>query len=162
MIMNLVKPILTLIALAFTCSFAASPDLRAQSMEATGAAVKMTNKTPGKTQARPMVKPASPATEKTPAKTADKAAEKPASIPASDLTPTQEDKLLALLNTGTSEDLTAISGIAATRADAIVGARPFQKVHEVILVPGVGEATFERILKHGKTLTRPAAKPDKS
>jgi hypothetical protein len=79
-----------------------------------------------------------------------------------DLTPTQEEKLLTLLNRGTNQDLAAISGVAAVRADAIVEARPFRKVHDVILVPGVGEVTFERILNHGKTLTRPAAKSPKS
>jgi DNA uptake protein ComE-like DNA-binding protein len=82
--------------------------------------------------------------------------------PVLDLTPTQEDKLLGLLNDGTTDDLTAISGIAATRAEAIVSARPFQNVHEIMLVPGVGGATFERILAHGKTLTQPAAKSAKS
>jgi len=82
--------------------------------------------------------------------------------PVLDLTPTQEDKLLGLLNQGTTGDLTAISGIAATRAEAIVSARPFQNVHEIMLVPGVGDATFERILQHGKTLTQPAAKSAKS
>jgi DNA uptake protein ComE-like DNA-binding protein len=70
------------------------------------------------------------------------------------LTPTQEDKLLALLNEGTVEDLDAIPGIAATRADSIVSARPYASIHEIILVEGVGNATFEKILAHGKTLTQ--------
>jgi DNA uptake protein ComE-like DNA-binding protein len=70
------------------------------------------------------------------------------------LTPTQEDKLLMLLNEGTVEDLDAIPGIAATRADSIVSARPYASIHEIILVEGVGNATFEKILAHGKTLTQ--------
>jgi hypothetical protein len=70
------------------------------------------------------------------------------------LTPTQEDKLLILLNEGTVEDLDAIPGIAATRADSIVSARPYASIHEIILVEGVGNATFEKILAHGKTLTQ--------
>jgi len=70
------------------------------------------------------------------------------------LTPTQEDKLLALLNEGTVEDLDAIPGIAATRADSIVSARPYASIHEIILVEGVGNATFEKILAFGKTLTQ--------
>jgi len=72
----------------------------------------------------------------------------------SSLTPAQEDKLLALLNAGTMEELDAIPGVAATRADSIISARPFASVHEIILVEGVGNATFERILAHGKTLTQ--------
>jgi DNA uptake protein ComE-like DNA-binding protein len=70
------------------------------------------------------------------------------------LTPTQEDKLLMLLNEGTVEDLDAIPGIAATRADSIVSARPYASINEIILVEGVGNATFEKILAHGKTLTQ--------
>lgn len=69
------------------------------------------------------------------------------------LTTVQETKLLALLNEGSTEELSAIPGIADTRADSIRTARPFASVHEVILVEGVGRATFEKILAHGKTLT---------
>jgi len=79
------------------------------------------------------------------------------------LTATQEDKLLVLLNEGTVEDLSAIPGIASTRAASIVKARPFASVHEIVLVEGVGNATFERILAHGKSLTqRTASKPEAS
>lgn len=86
-----------------------------------------------------------------PAKTAEKPAAK------NPLTPAQEDKLLVLLNEGTVEELDAIPGVATTRADSIISARPFASVHEIILVEGVGNATFEKILAHGKTLTqRPA------
>lgn len=77
------------------------------------------------------------------------------------LTPSQEDKLLILLNKGSKDELYAINGIAATRADSIISARPFKKVHEIILVPGVGNATFERIIEHGKTLAQTGAKSGK-
>lgn len=79
-----------------------------------------------------------------------------------DLTPTQEDKLLTLLNEGTVEDLDAIPGIAMTRADSIVSARPYASVHEIILVEGVGNATFEKILAFGKTLTQRGSQADSS
>ncbi len=78
------------------------------------------------------------------------------------LTPSQEDKLLTLLNKGTKDELDAINGIAATRAELIISARPFNKVHEIILVPGVGNATFERIMEHGKNLSQTGAKGGKS
>ena len=55
------------------------------------------------------------------------------------------------------EELDAIPGVAATRADSIISARPFASVHEIILVEGVGSATFEKILAHGKSLTRRSA-----
>jgi DNA uptake protein ComE-like DNA-binding protein len=78
------------------------------------------------------------------------------------LTPSEEDKLLTLLNKGSDEELLEIDGIAATRAKAIASARPFQNVHEVILVPGVGDATFRNILAYGKKLKNSASKPAKS
>lgn len=82
--------------------------------------------------------------------------EEPAKLP---LTESQEGKLLTLLNEGTFEDLDAIPGIAATRADSIVSARPYGSVHEIILVEGVGNATFEKILAYGKTLTQRSVSP---
>ena len=128
------------------------------------AVVKPVGKTAGKTTPESKAEPktASKAGTASGAKTGATSGAKTVPAAALDLTPTQQDKLLALLNEGTAVELAAISGIAATRAGAIVGARPFQKVHEVILVPGVGEATFDRIIRHGKTLTRAAAKSAKS
>mgnify|MGYP000886458093 CR=1 FL=1 len=72
----------------------------------------------------------------------------------SPLTPSQEGKLLALLNEGGTDELEAIPGVAATRAASIAKARPFSGVHEVILVDGIGNATYEKILAHGKTLNQ--------
>jgi DNA uptake protein ComE-like DNA-binding protein len=158
-IMNAVKPnILTLIAFTLAFLFTVSPALRGESMMSSGMVAGERPKAETKTAVKPANRTAMPS--KSEAKTGE-AAKSPAK-PAVDLTPTQEDKLLALLNRGTAVELTAISGIAATRAEAIVGARPFQKVHEVMLVPGVGDATFKSILEHGKTLTQPAAKSSKS
>lgn len=104
--------------------------------------------TPAKTSTKSKTK------AKTTAPTAATAPNGSAKTQETSLTPTQEDKLLALLNEGTVEDLDAIPGIAATRADSIVSARPYASIHEIILVEGVGNATFEKILAHGKTLTQ--------
>jgi DNA uptake protein ComE-like DNA-binding protein len=93
--------------------------------------------TPAKTSPKSRTK------AKTTAPTATTAPSGSAKTPETSLTPTQEDKLLALLNEGTVEDLDAIPGIAATRADSIVSARPYASIHEIILVEGVGNATFE-------------------
>ena len=91
---------------------------------------------------------AKPCSKKSPAETAKLS-----------LTETQENKLLTLLNEGTVEDLDAIPGIASTRADSIVSARPYGSVHEIILVDGVGNATFEKILAYGKSLTQRSVSP---
>ncbi len=68
------------------------------------------------------------------------------------LTTAQENKLLALLNEGSLEELDAIPGIARTRADSIVNARPFSGVEQIALVDGIGEATYGKILAYGKGL----------
>ncbi|MBU6178742.1 MAG: helix-hairpin-helix domain-containing protein [Verrucomicrobia bacterium] len=96
------------------------------------------------------VKPRSKGATAAPA--GDPKTEKP--VAKNPLTPAQEDKLLVLLNDGTLEELDAIPGVASTRADSIISARPYASVHEIILVEGVGNATFEKILAHGKTLNQ--------
>lgn len=145
-----------------------------RSSTATMAKPKAKPVTKAKAKAKPVTKAKAAAnqTSKTKAKSGNKSrggatdttgtATRSSSKATLDLTPTQEDKLLGLLNRGSAEELTAISGISATRAQAIVSARPFQKVHDVIRVPGVGDATFSRIVKHGKTLTLKTPKSAKS
>lgn len=170
--MNIVKSvIIALIALAFTSVRAEMAAPAAKESPAPAATEKAATKHVSKSgNPTGPTSRAKTKTGTTPRLASDKATDKPAdksvaktpAKPALDLTPTQEDKLLALLNRGTAEELTAISGIATTRAESIVSARPFQNLHEVILVPGVGDATFERILDHGKTLTQSAAKSAKS
>ena len=66
-----------------------------------------------------------------------------------ELTPSQLDKVLALLNQGSKEELAAIKGVAGTRLESIVSARPFKTVDDLILVPGVGDVTVDRIIEHG-------------
>lgn len=73
---------------------------------------------------------------------------------ASDLTSTQETKLLAFLNEASVKELAVVKGISTTRGAAIEKARPFKTVEEVILITGIGESTFAELVKHGKTLTR--------
>lgn len=96
---------------------------------------------------------------------ADKPAATKTAAPAkaiAELTPSQADKVLALLNGGTREELAAINGIAGTRADSIVSARPFKSLNDLILVPGVGDVTVDRIIEHGRKPTEPSAKSVKS
>ncbi len=79
------------------------------------------------------------------------------------LTSSQKDKLLALLNEGSAGELADIPGIGETRAKAIAASRPFRTVDEIDLVDGVGNATYQKILSHGKSLMKrpgsPASKP---
>ncbi len=103
---------------------------------------------------KPLAEEVTSAKTSTKPKSKSSASTSSAATETTSLTPTQEDKLLAILNEGTVEDLDAIPGIAATRADSIVSARPYASIHEIILVEGVGNATFEKILAFGKTLTQ--------
>ncbi len=83
------------------------------------------------------------------------------------LTTAQAGKLLSLLNEGSLEELDAIPGIARTRAGSIIDARPFSDVREIVLVDGIGDATYGKILAYGRNMAAwragaPAAKARKS
>ena len=53
------------------------------------------------------------------------------------------------LNTATSEELRSLSGIGESLSEAIVSWRsengPFQKTEDLLLIPGIGEKTYEGI-----------------
>ena len=72
----------------------------------------------------------------------------------SELTTTQKSKLLTLLNEGSAKELASIEGVSKVRSASIVDSRPFEAVEEVSLVKGIGKVTFEKMIAHGKTLTR--------
>ncbi len=109
-------------------------------------------KTPSKPDSKPLAKSAVKATTKAaPDSTAETAGK-------TTLTPAQSKRLLDLLNQGTPEDLAGIPGIAKTRAASIAKARPFAQVGDLILVDGVGAATYEKVLAHGKVLAESSAR----
>jgi DNA uptake protein ComE-like DNA-binding protein len=62
------------------------------------------------------------------------------------LAPERQSDLLILLNEATQERLLTISGIAATRATAIINARPITSLSELVGVKGIGVTTLSRIL----------------
>lgn len=66
------------------------------------------------------------------------------------LTPTQTKKLLDLLNDGKPADLQQMPGIGEAKAEAVKKARPFKSADQLIMVEGVGEATFDGIVKWTK------------
>lgn len=112
----------------------------------------------------PATQPAKVAAEKTvtgkaPSKrNAADTSPKTATGPAPELTPAESARLLALLNQGSAEELADIPGIAKTRALSITKARPFKEVGDLLLLDGVGTATFAKVLAHGKTLAEGSGK----
>jgi DNA uptake protein ComE-like DNA-binding protein len=72
------------------------------------------------------------------------------------LAPERQSDLLILLNEATQERLLTISGIAATRATAIINARPITSLSELVGVKGIGVTTLSRILAFDPN-TQPAA-----
>ena len=83
------------------------------------------------------------------------------------MTPAQTTNLLKLANEGTPDDLQAIPGVGEIRAAALDKARPFKTADQLIMVDGIGEVTFDGIVKWVKdgmpkdepAPTKPAVKP---
>ena len=123
--------------------------------------------------AAPATKPAAAIPAAKPAKPAPAA---PAAAPAIDpadqallnhanlelkkLTPAQTTSLLQVLNQGTPAELQAIPGIGEVRAAAVQKARPFASSDQLIMVDGVGEATFDGTVKWVQDgMAKPTPKP---
>lgn len=66
------------------------------------------------------------------------------------LTPPQRTKLLTLLNHGDDTLLLGVPGIGPTRAAAIIAARPFADVADVVRVAGIGAGTFAEMVAHAR------------
>ena len=56
------------------------------------------------------------------------------------------------VNTATREDLVALSGIGEEIADAIIQARPFTSIDQLISIPGIGEVTLHRLIAQGNAV----------
>ena len=65
-----------------------------------------------------------------------------------DLTPSQRDRLLLLLNEGTEDEISNVAGIAAVRSESIRQSRPFRDLKEVQQAEGIGSRTFTNIIAH--------------
>lgn len=119
-------------------------------------------KTPAKE--KPAAKPAAPASGVDPA---DQALLDHANEELKKLTPAQTTNLLKLANEGTPDDLQTIPGVGEIRAAALDKARPFKTADQLIMVDGIGEVTFDGIVKWVKdgmpkdepAPTKPAVKP---
>jgi Helix-hairpin-helix motif len=66
------------------------------------------------------------------------------------LTAKQKVQILKFLNEGSSENLIAVKGIAERRSKAIIGARPFTRVEDLVKLPGIGLTTFGSFVEYGK------------
>ena len=71
-----------------------------------------------------------------------------AQVAAKSLTPAQKTKLLTLLNQRDAEALQSLPGIGATRAAAIMKARPILEPVDLVQVEGIGEETLVDIVAH--------------
>ncbi|MFD0892239.1 helix-hairpin-helix domain-containing protein [Luteolibacter ambystomatis] len=121
--------------------------------------------------------PAAPAADKKKeeAKPGESAADKEllahAAKSSATLTEPQKAKLLDIANTGDDKALEAIPGVGDKKAANIKAARPLKTVDDLILVKGIGEKTFDGIVKWAagdfkaeekpaKEEKKPAAKPE--
>lgn len=126
-----------------------------------------TTPAPGKkapAKEKPAAKPAAPASSVDPA---DQALLDHANLELKKLTPAQTTSLLKLANEGTPADLQTIPGVGEIKATALKKARPFKTADQLIMVDGIGEVTFDGIVKWVKdgmpkdepAAAKPAAKP---
>lgn len=119
-----------------------------------------TKKAPAKAAEKPAAKPAKPAAGAV--DPADQVLLDHADKELKKLTPAQNAALLKLADEGKPEELLTIPGIGETKATAITKARPLKSADQLIMVDGIGEATFDGIVKwvkDGMPKDEPAAKP---
>ena len=100
--------------------------------------------------AEPAKKGSSKAEVSEKAKSADEKKVEAAKKITGDLTPTQEKKLLEILNEGDEKAITALPGLGESRAKALMKKRPIKDPAELILIDGIGEGTLKDIVAHMK------------
>ena len=76
------------------------------------------------------------------------------------LTPSQETKLLEIINKGDDKSLQSLPGIGETRAVAVKKARPLKEPVALMKLDGIGEGVFADIVAHAKAGFPEATKPE--
>lgn len=66
------------------------------------------------------------------------------------LTRSQKSRLLDLLNEAPPEELAAIPGLGPSKAAALVGARPIEKLEDLLEIRGIGPALYGRIMAYAQ------------
>ena len=64
---------------------------------------------------------------------------------------TETSTSLVNINTASKEELMAVTGVGASKADSIIAYRiktPFSKIEDIMNVSGIGESLFEKIKKY--------------
>ncbi len=152
----MLKSILTLLAVA---GFVAAP-LHADTKKVADDAKKTVEKAADKVADK--VKKATDDKKTAEVSESDKALQAHAEKEAAGLSAAQKEKLLTLANTGKDDELATMPGIGETKAAAIKKARPVKTVESLIMVDGIGESTFDGIVKWTKDgmPAKDAAKPE--
>ena len=129
--------------------------------EAAGKAADAAGKAAADTAKKATARPATPAKPEE-LSASDKALLAHGEKEAAKLTPTQQSKLLDLVNKADQKDLTAIPGVGEIKSGNIVAKRPVRNVADLIMIDGIGESTFDGIIKwtkDGMKTPEPSAKP---
>lgn len=160
------KSILLTLALGLFTSLSPAAPKKTDEVKSAAADVKKTTKDAvkeTKDAVKETVKPATKAEPKTEKKAAPKSKQKPEELSAEDqallagakkkvdaLTASQKTKLMDLANKGDIKALTEIDGVGEGKAKNIVAERPFEAGEGLIMVDGIGEGTFDKILTYIK------------
>jgi len=136
----------TLLFTPFATQFtsAAESDSKSKSKSDAGAETKKAAPDKGKTKSDEKAKET---TKKADPKADEVAELKKAESFLKDLPTSKKTSFKKLLNSGDKSELTQLPGIGDATADAIIAARPFESAARLILVKGVGEKTFEDVVK---------------
>jgi DNA uptake protein ComE-like DNA-binding protein len=158
--------ILLTLALGLFTTFSTAAPKKTDEVKSAAGDVKKTSKDAvkeTKEAVKETVKPAAKVEPKTEKKAAPKSKQKPEELSADDaallagakkkvdaLTASQKTKLMDLANKGDIKALTDIDGVGEGKAKNIVAERPFESGEGLIMVDGIGEGTFDKILTYIK------------
>ncbi len=151
----------TLAALALALGPVAAADTPSKTKKAAETAAEKAKETAEKAVKKATDKKSDAKTDET--TESDKALMAHAAKESAKLTAAQKKDLLELVNKGDDKALQTMPGVGETKAAAIKKARPVKSVEDLIMVDGIGEVTFDGIVKwtaDGMKADAPAEKAD--